>query len=69
MRMSVEYAIILIIFFRLGDRLIEMKKAPIIQAQKLTKVYSSGRIEVTAVKDIDLAVEATAQKKSFGRET
>ncbi|MGB3863371.1 MAG: hypothetical protein WBE11_04880 [Candidatus Aminicenantaceae bacterium] len=46
-----------------------MKKAPIIQAQKLAKVYSSGRIEVTAVKDIDLAVEATAQKKSFGRET
>ncbi len=56
MRMSVEYAIILIIFFRQKDRRIEMTKAPIIQAQKLTKVYSSGRIEVTALKDVDPVV-------------
>lgn len=34
-----------------------MEKIPIIQARKLTKVYSSGKIKVTAVKDIDLAVE------------
>lgn len=34
-----------------------MEKIPIIQARKLTKVYSSGKIEVTAVKDVDLAVE------------
>jgi putative ABC transport system ATP-binding protein len=44
-------------FYYLGDRLIEMTKATIIQAQKVTKVYSSGRIEVTAIKDVDLAVE------------
>ena len=34
-----------------------MVKTPILQARKLTKVYSSGRIEVTAVKDVNLAVE------------
>jgi putative ABC transport system ATP-binding protein len=33
-----------------------MLKTPILQAHKLTKVYSSGKIEVIAVKDIDLAV-------------
>lgn len=43
-------------FYCPRDRLLEMTKAPIIQAQKLTKVYSSGKIEVTALKDVDLAV-------------
>jgi putative ABC transport system ATP-binding protein len=56
MLMAAYFAIVLK-FYCPGDRLIEMTKAPIIQAQKLTKIYSSGRIEVTAVKDVDLAVE------------
>lgn len=34
-----------------------MAKIPIIQAKKLTKIYSSGKIEVIAVKDIDLIVK------------
>jgi putative ABC transport system ATP-binding protein len=38
-------------------RLIEMAKTSIIQAKKLTKIYASGKIEVTAVKDVDLAIE------------
>jgi putative ABC transport system ATP-binding protein len=37
-----------------------MEEAPIIQTQDLTKVYSSGRIEVTAIKDVNLAVEKGA---------
>jgi putative ABC transport system ATP-binding protein len=34
-----------------------MAKTPILRSQKLTKVYSSGKIDVTALKDVDLAVE------------
>jgi putative ABC transport system ATP-binding protein len=37
-----------------------MEKGPIIQARNLTKVYSSGKIEVTAVKDVNLAVKRGA---------
>lgn len=37
-----------------------MVNTPILQAQKLKKVYSSGKIEVTAVKDVNLVVEKGA---------
>jgi hypothetical protein len=33
-----------------------MVKTAILQTRKLTKVYSSGKIEVTAVKDVDISV-------------
>jgi putative ABC transport system ATP-binding protein len=35
----------------------EMENSPIIRAQKLTKIYSSGKIEVTAIKNVNLAVK------------
>ena len=44
-----------------------MIKTPIIQAHKLTRVYSSGKIEVTAAKDVDhilLADEPTGNLDS-----
>jgi putative ABC transport system ATP-binding protein len=47
-------------YYNPGDRLIEMEISPIIQARDLTKVYSSGKIEVTAIKDVDLVVEKGA---------
>lgn len=37
-----------------------MVKIPIIQTKKLTKVYSTGKVEVTALKEVDLAVEKGA---------
>jgi putative ABC transport system ATP-binding protein len=49
-----------LIFYFQEVRLIQMVKTPILLARKLTKVYSSGKIEVTAVKDVDLAVEKGA---------
>lgn len=55
MRTAAYYDIILI-FKCPGDRLVEMAKIPIIQAQKLITVYSSGKIQVTAIKIRDLVV-------------
>ena len=37
-----------------------MEKVPIIRARNLTKVYSSGKIEVAAIKDVDLAIDEGA---------
>ncbi len=37
-----------------------MKEAPIIQTQGLTKIYSSGKIKVTAIKKVNLVVEKGA---------
>ena len=48
---------LILIFLCPGDRQLKLAKIPIIRAQKLTKIYSSGKIEVIAIKDVDLAVE------------
>jgi ABC-type lipoprotein release transport system permease subunit len=41
-------------FYFSEDRLLGMENGPIIQTQDLTKVDSSGKIEVTAVKNVSL---------------
>jgi putative ABC transport system ATP-binding protein len=48
---------LILIFLCPGDRQLKLAKIPIIRAQKLTKIYSSAKIEVIAIKDVDLAVE------------
>jgi hypothetical protein len=53
---TIAYFCKILKFFCSEDRLIGMNQIPIIQAQDLTEVYSSGKIDVTAILNVNRMV-------------